>query len=217
VLEQALQHHRATGNVRGEADALAARGLVACLEASVDGTSFDQGHRSLEVAHALHRGAGDTLRRAKVVDMARLVGLDLNTERTESAETGSTAERARLLRASAAGHRAAGRLWREALDLFRLAELEDGELARRELLDAARRAADEAGVPAELTSALAGPHAAISVGLRAGAPLALGLAGLGIALALYHPYRCPPPAPISINQFLATTVVVVWAGSGWQS
>jgi tetratricopeptide (TPR) repeat protein len=156
VLDEALRHHRETGHVRGEADALAARGLVACLlssDPSGDRSSLEQGQRRLEVAHALHRGAGDRLRRAKVVEMARLVGLDLEADSSEAAPL---LERARLLRASAAAHRAAGRLWREALDLFRLAELEEGDDSRRALLDTARRAADAAGVPPDLSAALAG-------------------------------------------------------------
>jgi hypothetical protein len=133
--------------VRGEADALAARGLVACLEGATE-----EGHRRLEIAHALHRGAGDAIRRAKVVEMARLVGLELGAE---PIETASPTERRALLRSAVAAHQAAGRRWREALDLFRLAELEEDTRAREDLLDSARRAADDAGVAHELSAALA--------------------------------------------------------------
>jgi hypothetical protein len=120
---------------------------VACLAGATE-----EGHRRLEIAHALHRGAGDAIRRARVVEMARLVGLELGAE---PPETASVAERRALLRSSAAAHRAGGRRWREALDLFRLAELEEDAPARGALLESAQRAADDAGVTRELSAALA--------------------------------------------------------------
>ena len=162
-LERALAHYGAPGIVaatRGHADALAARGMLGCARGHVD-----EGHRDLALAHALHRASGDALRLAKVADMAKLVGLDLAPDvRATPAK----------LRASAAEHRAHGRLWREAMDLFRLAAIESDAGRVEEahaLLGSARRSADEAGVPPELSSALVASGATGSMSTRTHAEL----------------------------------------------
>lgn len=126
-------------DVRSRADALAARGLARCfLGALADG------HRDLETAHALHTASGDVLRRDKVAEMARLTGLGL---------AGGEANATDDLRASAEAHRAAGRLWRAALDLVWLANASPPAV-RDALLEEARLTAEEAGVLPELAAAL---------------------------------------------------------------
>ena len=130
-------------DVRSRADALAARGLARCfLGALADG------HRDLETAHALHTASGDVLRRDKVAEMARLTGLAL-----AGGDADPRASTADALRASAEAHRAAGRLWRAALDLVWLAHASPAD-ARDALLDEARHTAEEAGVLPELAAAL---------------------------------------------------------------
>jgi hypothetical protein len=102
VLERALTAER---EVRGQADALAASGLARCLIGEIE-----EGHARLARAHALHVGADDAIRRAKVEEMAHMVGLALGPAPT-----------AEELEASARKHAASGRAWREALDLARVA------------------------------------------------------------------------------------------------
>lgn len=118
LLEEALAAHRALKNVRGEADALAARGLTRCLHGELAA-----GHGDLENAYALHVMAGDELRREKVEEMAAVVGLELAPEPAVDAET-TLAVRVARLRASADAHAASGRVWREAVARHRLAALE---------------------------------------------------------------------------------------------
>lgn len=126
-------------DVRSRADALAARGLARCFLGALP-----DGHRDLETAHALHTASGDVLRRDKVAEMARLTGLAL-----AGADTGGSED----LRASAEAHRAAGRLWRAALDLVWLAHAAPPS-TRDALLEEARQTAGEAGVLPELAAAL---------------------------------------------------------------
>ncbi len=114
-LEEALIAHRAQGNVRGEADALAARGLLQGLRGDIEA-----GHRDLENAYALHVMAGDGIRREKVREMAQMLGLVLAPEDEE----GTVAERIARLSAAADAHHASGRTWREAIARFQLEQLE---------------------------------------------------------------------------------------------
>lgn len=111
-IEAALAHHRASGDVRGEADALAASGVAACMRGAID-----DGHRAIAHAHALHVAAKDAIRREKVAEIAKVVGLDLGDDGARADEL------AARLRASAAAHGAHGRVLREAMDLFRLGAL----------------------------------------------------------------------------------------------
>ena len=121
-LEEARIAHRAAHDVRGEADALAARGLLNGLRGEVEA-----GHRDLENAYALHVMAGDALRREKVREMALVVGLTLAPEDEE----GSVEERIARLSVAAAAHEASGRTWREAVARFQLAELQRTAAAAR--------------------------------------------------------------------------------------
>jgi predicted ATPase len=114
-LEEALVAHRASQNVRGEADALAARGLLQGLRGHIDA-----GHRDLENAYALHVMAGDAIRREKVREMAQILGLTF----PPGDEEGTLEERIAKLAAAAEAHRASGRKWREAVARFQLAELQ---------------------------------------------------------------------------------------------
>jgi len=117
-IEEALAFHRSKRNVRGEADALVARGLLRCL-----GGERASGEGDLENAHALHVIAGDTLRREKVREVAVMVGLTLAPDGDGEGE-GTHAERVARLRAAADTHRASGRSWRESVALVQLAVLE---------------------------------------------------------------------------------------------
>jgi predicted ATPase len=117
-LKLAFEGHRASGDVRGQADALAALGMCGCLSGALA-----DGHASLQAAHELHVRSGDTVRRAKVAEMADFVGLQL--------EGAAKLTRAELL-ASAEAHAARGQHWREALDRFRLAELDKSAPASSE-------------------------------------------------------------------------------------
>jgi predicted ATPase len=124
LIEQALVTHRAARSVRGEADALAARGLTRCLRGEVPA-----GHSDLANAYALHVMSGDAIRREKVLEMAAVVGLDLAPEKEEAdaaggRESGSAEERMVRLRNEAEAYRASGRVWREAVARFQLAALE---------------------------------------------------------------------------------------------
>ena len=114
-LEEALVEHRAEGNVRGEADALAARGLLQRLRGNIEAA-----HRDLENAYALHVMSGDAIRREKVREMAQMLGLVLAPEDEE----GTASERIARLTASADAHHASGRTWREAIARLQLAQLE---------------------------------------------------------------------------------------------
>jgi predicted ATPase len=118
LLDEALAAHRVQKNVRGEADALAARGLTRCLRGELA-----EGHADLENAYALHVMASDAIRREKVREMANVVGLQLGGD--DADEGGTVEERIARLRAAAAAHRASGRLWREAVVRFRLSALEN--------------------------------------------------------------------------------------------
>ncbi len=118
VLNEARIAQRAQGNVRGEADALAARGLLRGL-----GGDIQAGHRDLENAYALHVMSGDAIRREKVCEMAQTLGLVLASENSE----GSVAERLVRLTAAAEAHHASGRTWREAIARFELEQLKQFE------------------------------------------------------------------------------------------
>jgi predicted ATPase len=157
ALENALRRYDATdspvsplrGNhlaeVRGRADALAARGLVHCLQGALA-----DGHRDLECAYAAHVLANDSIRRDKVVEMAHLVGLELG-----GGDDGASLEpQIARLRASAEAHRSSGRLWREAIDRFRLATIESSPEARQTHLEMAREAAAATGVSSAIAKAL---------------------------------------------------------------
>jgi hypothetical protein len=144
VLELALGQHSRSVDVRGQADALAARGMARCLLGEVA-----QGHRDLESAHALHVVAQDEIRRAKVVEMARLAGLDL-----DDGDARAAPDLAARLRASAEEHRDSGRMWRAALDEVRLAAIDPSAEGRRAHLQTARASAAAGGVSEALTSAL---------------------------------------------------------------
>lgn len=135
--DRALSRHTASGARRGQADALAARGLARGLQGDAA-----QGHRDLEGAHAIHVVSADAIRRAKVVEMGRLVGLNLDGP--EEAE--EPPARAARLQASAEAHRAADRPWRQALSLFEWAAIEGSPEKRRAALAAARAAATAGGV-----------------------------------------------------------------------
>jgi predicted ATPase len=149
LLEEALAHYAERPNVRGQADGLAARGLARCLRGDVA-----EGMRDIESAHALHVVSDDRPRRDKVAEIAAVVGLVVESDAGPSASVDRAAEGARL-RASAARHHAAGRLWREAIDLFRLAAIEDSDDARQGHRARARAAATAGGIGAAVTTALA--------------------------------------------------------------
>ncbi len=117
-IEEALAFHRSKRNVRGEADALVARGLLRSL-----GGERDAGQGDLENALALHVISGDTLRREKVREVAAMVGVTLAPD-GDGADEGTHAERVARLRAAAEAHRASGRSWRESVALVQLAALE---------------------------------------------------------------------------------------------
>jgi len=122
-IEEALAFHRSRGNVRGEADALVARGLLRCL-----GGERLEGEGDLENAYALHVMSGDVLRREKVREVAVMVGLALAPD-SDGADEGTRAERIARLQAAADAHRASGRSWRESVARVQLAALEGPELA----------------------------------------------------------------------------------------
>jgi predicted ATPase len=117
-IEEALAFHRSKGNVRGEADALVARGLLRCL-----GGERLEGESDLENAYALHMMSGDVLRREKVREVAVMVGLALAPD-GDGADEGTRAERIARLQAAAEAHRASGRSWRESVARVQLAALE---------------------------------------------------------------------------------------------
>jgi predicted ATPase len=127
-IEAALAFHRQQRNVRCEADALVARGLLRCLAGA-----RPEGESDLENAYALHVIARDALRREKVREVATVVGLELPSEAESEAESdgpiaaGSRAERIARLKATADAHHASGRLWRESVARFQLASLETAD------------------------------------------------------------------------------------------
>lgn len=180
-IEEALAFHRAKRDVRGEADALVARGLMRCL-----GGDRAAGEGDLENAHALHVIAGDALRREKVREVAAMVGFAIDDDEPR-------AERVARLRKAADAHRASGRSWRETVARVQLDALEqtvaeapvpatewtigpDARALRRpdgEEIDLARHAALRRVLDALVTRRLAEPGAAIS----ANALLELGWPG----------------------------------------
>lgn len=120
-LESAIAAHRAEKYPRGEADGLAARGLIRCLEGETE-----LGHRDIENAYAIHVFNRDAIRLEKVRELGQMLGLPLATEN----ETGTREERIARLSAVAKEHAAGGRKLREAVVRFQLAQLErDGEVA----------------------------------------------------------------------------------------
>ncbi len=122
AIEEALAFHRSKGNVRGEADALAARGLLRCL-----GGDRPSGEGDLANAYALHVISRDELRREKVREMAVMVGIELGNDQSDVAAEGTRDERIARLRAAADAHRASGRSWRESIARIQLAALEAAE------------------------------------------------------------------------------------------
>jgi predicted ATPase len=132
AIDDALALHRSTHNVRGEADALVASGLLRCLGGDRPG-----GEGDLENAYALHVIAGDALRREKVREVAVMVGIALpaesEVEREGEGGGGDGAgnneaereQRRARLQAVAEAHRASGRSWRETVARVQLAALED--------------------------------------------------------------------------------------------
>jgi len=136
-------------SARGQADALAVRGLVRCLQGAIG-----EGHRDLENAYGLHVIAKDTIRREAVAEMAKLAQLDLGPSEDDK----HGADLAAYFREAADAHRAGGRLWREAIDRVRLADLEDAPDARRVHLELAQRAAAEAAVTTAITASIARVH-----------------------------------------------------------
>ena len=146
-LERALSRHHAAGDGRGEADALAARGIARALQGELE-----RAHVFLSAAHALHVASGDAIRRAKVAEMATLVGLSLEGDDL------STSPSIDVLLTSAEAHHAAGRLWRAALDLLRMAELASAagdEEQAHSALARARLYAERANVPPTLCNLVA--------------------------------------------------------------
>ena len=129
AIDDALALHCATRHVRGEADALVARGLLRCL-----GGDRAAGEGDLENAYALHVIAGDALRREKVREVAVMVGIALPPEAeveregadgAEGAGEAALEQRRARLQAVAEAHRASGRSWRETIARVQLAALED--------------------------------------------------------------------------------------------
>ena len=110
--------------------------------------------RHRERARAPRRQRQSTPARQGRRGIAAVVGLVVESDADPSAAVDRAAERTRL-RASAAGHHAAGRLWREAIDLFRLAAIEDSDDVRREDRARAQAAATAGGIGAAVTTALA--------------------------------------------------------------
>jgi predicted ATPase len=160
-IEAALAFHRQQSNVRGEADALVARGLLRCLAGA-----RPEGESDLENAYALHIMARDALRREKVREVATVVGLELPSESEAESETafaaGSRAERSARLRATADAHHASGRLWRESVARFQLAALETADSP-----SPATSAATSAAILAAPADAKASTRAAWLVGADA--------------------------------------------------
>jgi predicted ATPase len=146
LLDRVLERHAVQPNIRGQADALAARGLARCLRAGAA-----EGAADLEGAYALHVVCDDRIRREKVAEMASMVGLALEPNEGD----GDRATEAARLRASAQAHHAGGRPWREALVLFRLASIDASEDERRKHRTLAKAAAIAGGIAAPVTAALA--------------------------------------------------------------
>ncbi len=146
-IESALAFHRQQNDVRGEADALVARGLLRCLAGA-----RPEGESDLENAYALHVMAGDALRREKVREVATVVGLELPSEVDGDGDgdgdgpgaAGSRAERIARLKATADAHHASGRLWRELVARFQLAALEAADAPPTAPGDAKRDAEGDA-------------------------------------------------------------------------
>jgi predicted ATPase len=125
AIDDALALHRTARNVRGEADALVARGLLRCLGGDRPG-----GEGDLENAYALHVISFDSLRREKVREVAVMVGIALPAEAEPEPQGDGEGEAAReqrraRLNAVAEAHRASGRSWRETIARVQLAALEE--------------------------------------------------------------------------------------------
>lgn len=145
--DRALQVHRAGRDARGQADACAGLAVAARL-----GGEEARALRLFESSYGIHLVAGDTVRQAKVGEMARLVGLALPETRPEHRHR-SAAE----LRATADEHRTSGRPWRDAIARLELARklAQDGDRAgSRVALTEARASAELAGGNAEWIAAL---------------------------------------------------------------
>jgi predicted ATPase len=164
-IEAALAFHRQQHDVRGEADALVARGLLRCLAGA-----RPEGESDLENAYALHVMARDALRREKVREVATVVGLELPSEVSSEVESGSAgagaggsrAERIARLRATADAHHASGRLWRESVARFQLASLEaegDPSTAQADAGEGADAKDERAAAKASTTAWLVGADA----------------------------------------------------------
>lgn len=144
-IESALAFHRQQNHVRGEADALVARGLLRCLVGA-----RPEGESDLENAYALHVMAGDALRREKVREVATVVGLELPSEVDGDGDgdgpgaAGSRADRIARLKATADAHHGSGRLWRESVARFQLAALEAADAPPTAPGDAKRDAPGDA-------------------------------------------------------------------------
>ncbi len=152
-LDEAFEGHAAHGDVRGQADALAATGLALSLSGKPEA-----GAEKLAVARAIHAGENDELRKQKVEEMQRLLFAYEGEEVAPDAA-------ASALRASASVHSERGQKWREALDLALLAQIlaARGESAEAEALRVrARSAAAASGVA--VPEASAGKAAAWTVG-----------------------------------------------------
>jgi predicted ATPase len=146
LAEAALEAYAARPNARGQADALAVRGLARCMRGAPA-----EGGRDIASAHALHVVSDDLLRRERVAEIAALVGCRLEGDD----ETATPAIRAAQRRASADAHHAAGRLWREALDLFLRAANCESDVEREKHRTRAQAAATAGGIGPSVTAALA--------------------------------------------------------------
>ncbi len=153
--ERALQVHRAARDPRGQADACAGLAVAARL-----GGEEARALRLFESSYGIHLVAGDTVRQAKVGEMARLVGLAL-PEIGADHEHRSAAE----LRATADEHRASGRPWRDAIARLELART----LAKTGDRAGSRVALTEARASAELAGGNAGWIAALEAEVGAAA------------------------------------------------
>jgi hypothetical protein len=139
--DAALAHHRANQQARGQADALACRGLARRWLGDESSAATD-----LEEAYAIHRRAGDATRAERVLAMARVAGLSLHAK--EQATGTATIE------AEAEAHRRQGRHWRAAIERLRLAGADTPLEERQRQLELAREAALVAGIDPRITTTL---------------------------------------------------------------
>lgn len=119
ALEEARAHYERAREPRGTADALAALGIL-----SLASGDLPAGQRALAAAYALHVDAKDSIRKAKVVSMAALFGLPMETAPADKEQ------RRQELESSLARRQAQGRSLGEAIDRIHLAALSREEPAK---------------------------------------------------------------------------------------